>query len=146
MKIETLAAIVHEANRKYCQCIGDDSQPTWDEAPDWQKESAIEGIKAIAKNPDTTPADSHANWFAHKLNDGWTYGVEKDPVAKTHPCMIPYEDLSAEQRHKDRLFTNIVSGFLDDLEWDEPGGTHASGTDAGKHITASGGVQMDLKL
>ncbi len=136
MKIETLAAVVHEANRRYCRCIGDDSQPAWEDAPNWQKESAIEGIKAIVRNPDMTPADSHESWFQHKLNDCWTYGIEKDPVTKTHPCMVPYNDLPAEQRHKDRLFTMIVGGFVDDVEWDEPGG----------HIHASGGVQMDINL
>jgi hypothetical protein len=51
-------------------------------------------------------------WCAQKENDGWVYGPQKDAVAKTHPCLVPYEQLSADQRKKDRLFFAIVPAVL----------------------------------
>lgn len=42
-----------------------------------------------------------AAWVSYKAADGWRYGPFKDPVAKTHPCMVPYDKLPPEQRVKD---------------------------------------------
>src|SRR5437879_1359495 len=43
-QVEQVAKICHEANRAYCETIGDNSQPTWEKAPQWQKDSAINGV------------------------------------------------------------------------------------------------------
>lgn len=45
MNTEQIARIAHETNRAYCESIGDNSQPPWQDAPDWQKLSAINGVK-----------------------------------------------------------------------------------------------------
>ena len=34
LTIDDIAEACHEANRTYCQTIGDDSQPAWAAAPD----------------------------------------------------------------------------------------------------------------
>lgn len=47
LTIAAIAALCHEANAAYCRQTGDDSQPNWDDAPDWQKESAITGVTKI---------------------------------------------------------------------------------------------------
>lgn len=106
---ETIAAVCHEANRAYCQAMGDHSQPRWEDAPDWQKTSCIEGVKAHILDPQMSPGDSHDAWMRHKAVDGWVYGETKDPVAKTHPCMRAYDQLPAEQRAKDYIFKAVVN-------------------------------------
>jgi hypothetical protein len=108
MKVEDIAKVCHEANRAFCQTLGDYSQPPWDEAPEWQRKSAIAGVKTIIENYFITPEDQHKCWFAHKVADGWTYGPEKDVDKKTHPCMKPYDELPAEQRIKDEIFGSIA--------------------------------------
>ncbi len=110
--VEHAAKIAHEVNRAYCRSLGDDSQPPWDDAPDWQKNSARIGVKSIAEHPDMTPAQQHTLWCAVKIRDGWTYGAEKDVDAKTHPCLVPYAQLLAEQQVKDALFGAVVRSFL----------------------------------
>jgi RyR domain len=107
-QIEHIAKICHEANRAYCAALGDHSQPTWADAPDWQKQSAITGVKFIINNPDASPSASHDSWLAEKKRDGWRYGEVKDPVAKTHPCYVPYDQLPMEQRAKDYIFGAVV--------------------------------------
>ena len=41
---EYIAKVCHEVNRAYCMSQGDGSQPRWEDAPDWQKQSAISGV------------------------------------------------------------------------------------------------------
>lgn len=106
------AKVAHEVNRAYCDSIGDDSQVPWAEAPDWQKQSAIEGVKAISADPSLLPAVSHTLWCRQKKQDGWVYGPKKDAEAKTHPCLVPYSDLPAEQQAKDYLFGAAVRAVL----------------------------------
>lgn len=103
---EACARAAHEANRAYCLALGDNSQPAWEAAPEWQKSSARNGVRgAIAGN---NPKQSHEAWMAEKLANGWKFGPVKDAEKKEHPCMVPYEELPAEQRAKDSIFLSVV--------------------------------------
>lgn len=110
--IEKIAIICHEANRNYCLHVMEDlSQDHWYQAHEWQRESAIAGVKFHLSNPDATDAASHECWLAGKEKDGWVYGPEKDVERKTHPCMVPFSDLPKGQQLKDRLFRSIVDAL-----------------------------------
>ncbi len=111
--IEEAAKTAHEVNRVYCLGLGDDSQLPWEEAPDWQKESAIEGAKLIATDPDTKSSASHESWLEQKRRDGWKYGPVKDPEKKEHPCFVSFDELPASQQAKDALFGATVRGILE---------------------------------
>lgn len=110
-----IAEICHEVNRAYCHSIGDTSQPSWENAPQWQKDSAIVGVKFHLENQ-TTPEQSHESWLQQKIEDGWVYGDVKDPDKKTHPCIVPYHQLPPEQRSKDYLFKAVCDVFKRDSE------------------------------
>jgi len=112
MKVEEIASIVHNLNRDYCKSIGDSSQLYWDEAPEWQKESAIEGVKDIIDNRTLTFEDQHKSWMDWKIAKGWKYGPVKDPDKKEHPCMVSYDELPFKDRLKDELFRNTVMTLL----------------------------------
>lgn len=112
LSIDSIARVTHEANRAYCAACGDFTQMPWDEAPQWQKDSAILGVSKIASGEITRPEQSHESWFAQKVADGWVYGPLKDPEAKTHPCMVPYAELPKSQRLKDSLFLSIATALL----------------------------------
>ncbi|WP_144558518.1 RyR domain-containing protein [Shouchella miscanthi] len=107
MNIEQIAKTAHEVNRAYCQATGDQSQPKWEEAPQWQKDSAINGVCFHLEN-DVTPEQSHENWMKDKQENGWKYGAIKDPEKKEHPCFVAYSELPKEQRVKDYLFKAVV--------------------------------------
>lgn len=106
--VEKVACIAHETNRAYCLAIGDNSQMGWNDAPPWQRNSIIAGVRFTILNPTAGPAASHASWLAEKRADGWAYGPKKDPVAKVHPCFVPYDQLPPEQRAKDYIFQAVV--------------------------------------
>lgn len=110
--IEHVARVSHEANRYYCASIGDDSQQPWDKAPQIQRDSIVAGVTAILRNPAITPAENHQAWVDYKTAEGWVYGEKKDFDAKTHPCMVPYNNLPVEQRVKDAFFGSVVRAQL----------------------------------
>lgn len=108
MKILLIAQVAHEINRAYCAALGDGTQATWDDAPDWQKQSTLAGVEMHLANPDATPEESHQSWLEKKLADGWSYGEVKDAEKQEHPCCLPYEELPPEQKAKDYLFRAVV--------------------------------------
>lgn len=108
MKQNDIARVCHEVNRAYCISIGDSSQPSWEDAPLWQQESAANGVRFTLGNPDATPEDSHNAWLREKLENGWTYGPIKCPERREHPCCVPYSELPQAQRTKDYLFQAVI--------------------------------------
>jgi hypothetical protein len=108
-----VARFAHEVNRLYCALLGDTSQPAWEEAPEWQRYSALLGVKNVEDNPLTTPADSHESWLKQKVEEGWVFGLVKDPEAKTHPCIVPHDKLPPTQQAKDSLFIAAVNAGLE---------------------------------
>lgn len=108
MNTTIIARVCHEVNRAYCESIGDTSQVAWEDAPDWQRTSAVNGVTFTLAHPDAKPEDSHNSWLNEKLNDGWVYGEVKDADAKVHPCICAYHELPVQQRTKDHLFQAVV--------------------------------------
>lgn len=106
--VEACARASHEANRAYCLAMGDLSQLPWEEAPGWVRESVLLGVQKALEDPSLTPAESHKNWVSHKWADGWVYGPVKDAERKTHPCLLPYDELPPAQRAKDAIFLGVV--------------------------------------
>lgn len=69
------AEMAHEANRIYCESIGDHTQGYWKDASQSIRDSAIKEVEYIVENWNSTPEQQHEAWLAHKIADGWTYGV-----------------------------------------------------------------------
>lgn len=44
----------------------------------------------------------HEVWAQTRLQQGWTYGPERDDAKKKHPCLVPYDSLPEEERVYDR--------------------------------------------
>ena len=105
--IEACARAAHEANRAYCMAIGDNSQVPWEDAAEWQKESARIGVEGVIVHGNS-PEQSHESWLAEKRRSGWVYGDVKDVERKTHPCMVAYDRLPDAQRRKDHIFVCVV--------------------------------------
>lgn len=108
LSVDQIAKVCHEVNRAYCQSIGDNSQLSWEEAPDWQRTSAINGVTFHVNNPDAGPDHSHNEWLKEKEANGWKYGEVKDPEKKEHPCFLPYDQLPVEQKSKDYIFRSVI--------------------------------------
>lgn len=44
----------------------------------------------------------HEVWSQTRINDGWTYGPERNDAEKKHPCLVPYDDLPESEKEYDR--------------------------------------------
>lgn len=44
----------------------------------------------------------HNVWAAGRLEQGWTYGKERNDELKTSPCLVPYSELSESEKEYDR--------------------------------------------
>ncbi|MFF9279500.1 RyR domain-containing protein [Streptomyces griseosporeus] len=109
-ELEDIARVCHEANRAWQIATGDPApSPPWDEAPQWQRDSAIDSVRHALNG--ASPELMHQAWCDLKRADGWRYGPVKDAEAKTHPCLVPYAELDAAQHRKDHLFVAIVTAL-----------------------------------
>jgi hypothetical protein len=112
MTIQGAAKVAHGIMRAYRKFHGDDSQKLWHEAEQSQRESIVQAVMAIMHNPTITEEQLHSVWLAGMKSDGWTQGEEEDAEKKTHPSMVPYNDLPAERRLQDVLFSASVRTVL----------------------------------
>lgn len=104
-----IARVAHEINKAYCDSIGETpAQPSWNDAPEWQRSSALNGVDFHIENPDALPSASHESWMKQKTEEGWKYGPVKDAEKKEHPCYVPYEELPTAQKSKDFLFKSVI--------------------------------------
>lgn len=44
----------------------------------------------------------HDVWAESRIAEGWRYGEQRDDQLKTHPCLVPYEELPETEREYDR--------------------------------------------
>lgn len=109
-----IARICHQANKAYCESLGDRSQVDWEDAPEWQRQSALAGVLFRETYPhEGGYASCHNNWKKDKIAAGWVYGEVKDAELKTHPCIVEWYELPKAQQFKDRLFCAIVDALHD---------------------------------
>jgi RyR domain len=45
---------------------------------------------------------AHDLWAKQRMSDGWKWGPVRCDATKTHPCLIPYEDLPESEKLYDR--------------------------------------------
>lgn len=107
---EDVARVAHEAVRAL-QVVQKDPvpAPAWDDAEAWQRDATIESVQSALGG--RTPRQEHDRWAAAKVRDGWAYGEVKDAAAKTHPCLVDYDDLPEGQKDKDRVLLAIVKAL-----------------------------------
>ena len=48
----------------------------------------------------------HEVWSETRINQGWTYGEQRNDELKTHPCLVPYEELPETAKQHDRNTPN----------------------------------------
>lgn len=53
----------------------------------------------------------HRRWCADRIDHGWRHGAHRDDALRLHPCLVPWDDLSEADRHKDRNGVRIVLGL-----------------------------------
>lgn len=108
-KVQNIARLCHEANRVLQISLSEEVNPKWDELSDDLKDSTYIGVLNALDG--STPEKMHESWVIERRSQGWTYGHPLDRVKKIHPNLIPYDELSLDQKLKDTMFLAIVSNY-----------------------------------
>jgi hypothetical protein len=107
---EQIARVCHAANTELQRLFGDPSPSVlWDDEPEEIRQTTIAGVEAALRGE--SPEELHAEWCRNKAAQGWRRGEFKDAEAKTHPCLVPYDELPASERLKDAVFGAIVTAM-----------------------------------
>jgi hypothetical protein len=112
-KIAVIARSVHEAIRAYQDALGEEPAPTWDKS-DWMQESTREAVEFALDSP--TPGAQHEAWASAKGRAGWRYGPTKDANRKTHPSLVPFEQLAETEQRKDAILIAVVQALAHVLD------------------------------
>lgn len=51
---------------------------------------------------ETLAEHAHDTWATLRIQEGWTWGPERDDLTKTHPDLVPYGELSESEKEYDR--------------------------------------------
>lgn len=111
-RVVVAASAAHEVNRIFA-IVNGERQPHWEDASNAVRTSALMGVDSVLDGQ--TGEQLHESWKAARVADGWVYGPVKDEAAKTHPCIVPYNELPEFQRRKDYLFNAVVTAVLQAL-------------------------------
>lgn len=64
--------------------------------------SAVEIPRELAELAEMLSKNTHEVWARTRLEQGWRWGETRDDARKLHPCLIPYEELSEDEKTFDR--------------------------------------------
>jgi hypothetical protein len=80
----------------------------WDEREESFK-AQFRDVIAMMCGPDrkSSPEELHDDWVRAYEVMGWRYGPERDREAKTHPDMVPFDELEQREQDKDAVFVAL---------------------------------------
>lgn len=75
------------------------------------EEDVTELREAIAEN-------AHDIWAIERMQEGWTYGPERNDELKQNPCMVPYSKLPESEKEYDRKMAMQTIKLMKKLGYD----------------------------
>ncbi|WP_126975028.1 hypothetical protein [Frigidibacter oleivorans] len=103
-----------EAAARYC-LAADPASEGWDEAETWVREfaSAVVGFVACGVEVESvSPSAVHQVFITTLRKGGWTWGEVYDAVAKTHPSIVPWPELTPELQERNALFIEAAASWI----------------------------------
>ena len=55
----------------------------------------------------------HDRWMAERIRSGWTYAPIRDNARKHHPLLVPWDQLSEDDKDKDRVTIKTLPGQVE---------------------------------
>ena len=57
----------------------------------------------------------HRRWMEERLRNGWTWGEKRDDARRTHPDLVPYDELGEASKALDRLAASSLLTILGEV-------------------------------
>lgn len=107
---EKLAELIYEATRVEAEWSKRSIVPEkWSERGDKFRKQFVEIIdKYLKYDKLPTPSEAHQSWMDAYYKMGWTYGDVRDTAKKTHPDLLPFDELTKDEQDKDAIFLAFV--------------------------------------
>lgn len=64
--------------------------------------TGVELPKELEQLVEEMSKNVHDVWAETRIQQGWTYGEQRNDELKTHPCLVPYEELPEKEKDYDR--------------------------------------------
>lgn len=64
--------------------------------------SGVELPAELMDLAETIARNVHDVWAQSRINEGWTYGEQRNDEKRQTPCLVDYDDLSEEEKAYDR--------------------------------------------
>jgi hypothetical protein len=106
---EKRAQFVYNAARLAAQASGAPIIPVpWEEREEPFRTQFCRVIqRQCGEQRSHSPEELHGSWMQAYFDMGWVYGEEYSREAKTHPDLVPYNDLGQLERDKDAVFVAL---------------------------------------
>jgi hypothetical protein len=110
MDWEVITKFIYEAARKEAEWSERSivPEPWYDRDEKFQKQMIDVVQKYIKSTEMPTPEEVHNSWMKAYLDMGWKYGEVRDTEKKTHPDLLPFDQLPKDERDKDAIFLSLV--------------------------------------
>lgn len=111
VNIHEIASSIHGATRALNRANGD-LIPPWEDLTEEEKLRAEVAVERLLSDPiSRSHEELHNLWWELKIKDGWQYASEYSIELKTHPCMIPYNELPEIELIKDAIWGALIEVF-----------------------------------
>ena len=81
----------------------------WDKRDEKFRKQFVNIIETYFKKDKLpTPEEAHDSWVRAYEKMGWVYGKKRDAIKKTHPDILPFDELPKDERDKDSIFLVFV--------------------------------------
>lgn len=87
-------------------------KPTPDYNPSPIDTSDVELPASLLHLVEEMARNVHDVWSRNRMDDGWTYGPTRDDRLKTHPCLVPYDELPDSEKEYDRATATETLKFI----------------------------------
>jgi hypothetical protein len=72
---------------------------------DWQMDFTTNELDQLAQL-------EHQRWMKHRYEGGWIFGAKTDPDRKIHASLVGWDELSEQEREKDREMIRSIPSVL----------------------------------
>ena len=71
----------------------------------------------LERNLELLAEAEHDGRMEHKIRNGWVYGEKRDDAKKIDPALLPYKDLSEQDKDKDRNSVRYYQDILKEAKY-----------------------------
>jgi hypothetical protein len=107
--LERQAIFIYEVARLQAAAVDAPVVPEPWSHRDYAFQDQFLNVISMMMGPDrkADPEELHNDWWDAYKKMGWTYGPQRDVTAKTHPDMVPFNDLGWREQSKDAVFVAL---------------------------------------